>query len=256
MNLGPYEKLVFLHFQKTAGTTLHDELVQQFQPDEICPARFPFTIRAIDFPTLDKYKYFSGHFTMDDVAVIPGAKKIVTFLRDPKDRILSLYYFWRAHSDEIIEKHNLGGPRLAKSLSLLEFLKHQGDGIPANIENIYVRSLLGTPRVLDGKPYYGSGGPDVAIKTGLAVLKSFYYVGFIDNFPLHAKKLCANLMLDIDSEKFKVRKRSQDSFTKLKDMEPVVKETITPAIAKELSRLTSEDSVLYKKAFRQFGKMR
>ena len=33
-------RLVFMHIPKTGGTSLHEVLVAQFKPGEICPERF------------------------------------------------------------------------------------------------------------------------------------------------------------------------------------------------------------------------
>lgn len=250
MNLDPFDKLVFMHFPKTAGTTLHDELVKLFADEQICPERYS-NIRRFNDDEIESFTYFSGHYTMNDIDAIPNPKKIITFLRKPEDRILSLYYFWRGHTDETIKKHNLGGPLLAKSMPLLDFLKHEGNGIPNNIDNVYTRNLIGMPRSLKGKPYYGPGGAKAAIEVAKKRLDSMFFVGFKERFEKDTATLCEKLKLDIDPAAFNVKKRTFDNFENTPGMEKVEKEEITPEIKKELARLTKYDKVLYRHSWSQ-----
>jgi len=251
MKLDPFDKLVFMHFPKTAGTTLHDILVEQFDDAKICPERYS-NIRRFDTQQIEKFVYFSGHYSMNDVDVVPSPKKIITFLRKPEDRILSLYYFWRAHTDETIKKHNLGGPLLAKSMPLLDFLKHKGNGIPNNIDNVYVRNLIGSPKAIKGEPYYGTGGPDKATKAAMLKLQSMYFVGFKERFEEDALKLCKKLGVEVDEAAFTVKKRTFEQFANTPGMEKVEREKMTPAIQNELNRLTKYDNILYKRALTKF----
>src|SRR5262249_170075 len=92
-------KLVFLHHPKTGGTTLHHILMRGFDEDEICPERFN-GLQHYSAGDLARYRYFSGHFDLLSVSLIPGEKKIITMLREPISRLISLYYFQRAHKAE------------------------------------------------------------------------------------------------------------------------------------------------------------
>ena len=84
-------RLIHLHVPKTAGTALRSA----FQ------TRFAGNLRI--FPYWDEAKYaninpndfdfYSGHFGFDTAAKLDG--DMVTVLRHPVDRFLSVYYFWR-----------------------------------------------------------------------------------------------------------------------------------------------------------------
>jgi len=105
-----------MHIPKTGGTSLHDILVGNFCPEEICPERFN-ALKKYSQEELARYSYFSGHFDRESINYISADKDIITLFREPKARILSLYYFWKAHKNSHIEKHNLEGPRaLARRL--------------------------------------------------------------------------------------------------------------------------------------------
>jgi hypothetical protein len=134
-------RTVFLHIAKTAGTTLHRLLCANFEPAEICPERL--SLKHLRPDDLSRFHLFSGHYQWDDVCAVPDPKRVVTVLREPRERILSLYYFWRSHTWEHIDRHDLIGPRAARTRSLLEFLHSPESILREAIDNCFARSLVG-----------------------------------------------------------------------------------------------------------------
>lgn len=84
-------KIVHLHVPKTAGTALRSAFQNYFGK----------SIRTFTEFHEDKYKdinpqdfdFFSGHFGYETANRLDG--DIVTVLRDPIERVVSIYYFWR-----------------------------------------------------------------------------------------------------------------------------------------------------------------
>ena len=113
-------RLVFLHTPKTGGTSLHSMLKKNFQQHEIFPDRFDGLLNS-SLHCLLRYKYFSGHFDFLAASSVPGNTKVVTLLREPVSRVLSHYYFYRAHDDE---NHPNTHVKLANQLSIKEFFSH------------------------------------------------------------------------------------------------------------------------------------
>ena len=105
------DKLVFMHLPKTGGTTLHNLLSKNFNPEDICSERH----NKLD--TIEKFKlkswiFFSGHYDLNSINQnISEPKKIITILREPKSRILSAYYFAKSHKQWFIDKY----PEFSKS---------------------------------------------------------------------------------------------------------------------------------------------
>ena len=82
------DRLVFQHFPKTAGTTVHHCLAALFDPDEICPERFEqFAFWPPDL--LRSFRFFSAHTSMRDIRYIPPPIKVVSFFRHPIERCIS-----------------------------------------------------------------------------------------------------------------------------------------------------------------------
>ncbi len=114
--------LVFLHLQKTAGTTLQDMLSKTYGQKIYREHN-----DRLDFWSprqLARYSVFAGHFNYDSLAFIPRRTlSIFTFVRHPKERLISLYYFWRAH--EPSSPHFHIGMKAANELSIEEFFEDE-----------------------------------------------------------------------------------------------------------------------------------
>lgn len=104
--------IVFLHIPKTAGQTIHNELVKlvggtknvspirvhtQASPEEQMPAG---------------YRLYSGHIDWTALDSLPGDRFVFTVLRDPKERIASFYFYLRK------EAQNLSAAELARPENL------------------------------------------------------------------------------------------------------------------------------------------
>lgn len=183
-------RLVFMHIPKTGGTSLHNILVNQFERHQVCPERFNHLQRWTT-SDLAKFRLFSGHFDMAGINLIPGDKRIIALFREPKARILSLYYFWRAHKESVVENGNLHGPRLARRLHLLEFLRHNGDGIPGNIDNIISRTLLGKIFVGRNREYLYP--KDEVFDRAMEAIQALACFGIMETFETSLRQITSKL---------------------------------------------------------------
>lgn len=117
------EKLVFLHLPKTGGTTLHTHLAQFFDHQDICPERFN-GLRKLPLGELARYRFISGHYDLVSCRAIPGDKKIITFLREPRARLVSLYNFLKAHRVDVAKRNGWGLALMAAELTIEQFFAH------------------------------------------------------------------------------------------------------------------------------------
>ncbi len=90
----------FLHAEKTGGTSVQNMLSAAVGPDALY-AEHADNLHLYPSHALAAYDVFAGHFNFDSLRLIP--RKIInvtTILRDPYDRLVSLYTMWRAHTRE------------------------------------------------------------------------------------------------------------------------------------------------------------
>jgi hypothetical protein len=88
---------VFVHIPKTGGTSLQNMLADAFGDGNVYREHGDTLYRRSP-AELAQYSLFAGHFDYFSVAYIPRrARRLFTFLREPRQRLLSHYRFFRAH---------------------------------------------------------------------------------------------------------------------------------------------------------------
>lgn len=192
-------RFVFLHIPKSAGAALRMVLFEAFRrqglpADKICPIRTR-RLGEIDINELSTYQVFSGHYYFDQVARIPGPTTVVTLLREPRARLISLYNYQRATRwATIVRVEAEGGdsPRLAKSLALGDYLRRKDFVVQINADNVLTRHLIGARFMSQGGDLTISD--DNALNLALANLETLAAVGFVhqvDRFLCRLRRLLA-----------------------------------------------------------------
>ena len=243
-------RLVFLHVPRTGGTTLHHHLAAHFAPNEICPERFS-RLDQYRPDQLEKWRFFSGHFNADEIRRIPGPLFIVTILRNPIERLLSNYYYWKRHRPEVIENHSLEGPRLIKGGSLADFLGSNHGVVLDSTNNMMARRFAGQVYAWpDGnwRARVGDKGFEVSdmeiVQRALRNLLSFQVFG--DTSSLHdIYNRVAQVfgMKPLDAiERLNSREKIDHK------LEAVKAEPISPEIKEMLDQRTRLDSIVYQLA--------
>jgi hypothetical protein len=158
------ERYLFVHVPKTGGTSLLHVFRSILGPQAVSPA-IGAHFDEIDVPAIAAYRMIVGHFRFDQIRHFPG-RRLLTFLRDPVDMVLSKYYFYRA-SDEI---HH---PDIALChRHTLEELLERGGMETRFLRNCYVRQFAATAPAIDIP-----GGAD--LKLAAERLASCDFVGLL-----------------------------------------------------------------------------
>ena len=123
-------KVIFLHIPKTAGQSIHTALVNSFGQDAVCPARVNDQLYPLSIAELNRYQVFSGHLDWSLLDCVKGPRYIFTVLREPRDRILSFYFYLREQ---------------AQKLSAADLAKPQHQGLRAALELSPEDYFLGGP---------------------------------------------------------------------------------------------------------------
>lgn len=143
-------RICFVHIPRSAGTSIRWYLEQIFSKEETLEFREEDKIRLArdrkNRSLIRQYRLYSGHYDFRTFrALLPRNTRYLTMLRDPVQRIISLYYFWRSYRPDFAQAHIVypDGPRLARELSLPDFLRCKETIVINSIFNLQARQLGG-----------------------------------------------------------------------------------------------------------------
>jgi len=103
-------KWYFYHIPKTAGTSLHESLTDNFLPELVFPARLLSDFIKIPQHEFDRYDLFSGHFYSALQKMVSNKLLNFTFIRNPINRAFSHYLHIRRAKEHYLHEicHELG----------------------------------------------------------------------------------------------------------------------------------------------------
>ena len=101
--------IVFLHIPKTAGQTVHHELVRVVGGEgHVSPIRVHS--QAGSAPQMPAgYRLYSGHIDWTELENLPVERFVFTVLRDPRERLASFYLYLREKAERL-SATQLDGP--------------------------------------------------------------------------------------------------------------------------------------------------
>jgi len=119
------KKIISIHIPKTAGTTFQSYLASAYDNNLIEVSTKPLFTRCDELSNRDKLHLNTfnehvvhGHFTFDEIEY-NKEYFYITWLRDPVERVISHYFFWKNRPD--INMHPIEKKIKYENLSLAEF---------------------------------------------------------------------------------------------------------------------------------------
>ncbi|WP_349829310.1 sulfotransferase family 2 domain-containing protein [Brevibacterium litoralis] len=93
--------IVFLHVPKTAGQTIHNELVRLVGGEKyVSPVRVHTQARPEE-QLRPGYRLYSGHIDWSAIDQLAARRFVFTVLRDPQERIASFYFYLLKEAREL-----------------------------------------------------------------------------------------------------------------------------------------------------------
>jgi Galactose-3-O-sulfotransferase len=142
--LGPRRNdlpVIFLHIGKTAGSTLRTILSRHYTRQEtfrVYPTVYYDnleTLTSLPASRRGEIRLLMGHVPFGIHEHLPAPATYITMLREPVDRVMSLYYFARR-----VPEHYLHQPILRGNLDIERFVS---DGLSWEMDNGQLRVLTG-----------------------------------------------------------------------------------------------------------------
>lgn len=106
-------RIALIHIGKTGGTSVKASLRPHYSNEEVCKLQFEGQYPE-DLSEVAGFRLYDSHIGTE-IGRALGAE-MITVIRSPLDRLLSLYHYWREVPDVTF------GPGLAKRLSFEEFI--------------------------------------------------------------------------------------------------------------------------------------
>ena len=251
-------RLIFIHIPRSGGTTLHRALTDAVGLNRVCRARHN-TLWLCSGADLASARLFSGHYDRNCVAFVPGREvKVVTMLREPRRRLLSLYDYLRAHRPKAVEANNLALAAAARKYSLSDFLQAAVEINPAAVDNTYLRTFGGrlpfhrweqaaephAPRTLSD---YGCPTEQL-FERAAQFLRTMAVVGLLEQFDVSTRAIFHAFHLDAPKS-VTVRQRLADI---VQDQDMF--ETIQPYALSHMEELRIDELTKYDRELYNLGK--
>jgi hypothetical protein len=130
-------------------------------------------------PTLDA-DCLIGHMSVSTLTAKRPGTQLVTILREPRSRLLSLWLFWRSNTDDQLRPWGAWAEYVRRSRGpLAGFLSDRG--VACHTDNMAVRMLLWPHPDIPVGDFIGRSVDRLLISTAIARLQTFAFVSLIEN---------------------------------------------------------------------------
>ena len=196
--------LSFMHIPKSAGTAVACELKRMFLPEEIignCFDRSMFgafdnyvsmerTLRTCIFDGPDRLppgcSLVAGHLSYATLAAAYPEAELFTLLREPTARLLSLWLFWRQHTDADLAPWGTWADCVRLSRKSLETFAAD-PMVACQTDNVAVRMLLWPHGLIPDSGFIDPVNDRTLLRAATRRLATFNFVEIVENPNLHSK---------------------------------------------------------------------
>ena len=135
-------RLAFIHIPKTAGTSVTDTLARAYA-EVTFPGMTTLDYRCYTDDELAKFNFYKGHAYRRDYERLPGDTVKFTVMREPLDRVISLFAYYRDIDDShITDDFMREASKLAKTGGALEFIHSDSPFIIEHVRLGQMRQFL------------------------------------------------------------------------------------------------------------------
>ncbi len=177
--------LVFTHFPKTGGTTLHKILVENFPHRKV----FDFdytpkyeTFLEMSYEKRDKFDYIRGHIPPCIHDFISRHCRYIILLREPLERVISDYYFILTNPiNPMYEKYNIEKVTLEEHLEIQ--IKYSGNtAIMKFLLYPNLNFFSDIPRIKRWRGFYPYSMNEMIEESKRKLHEDFFQVGILERF--------------------------------------------------------------------------
>ncbi len=177
--------LVFTHFPKTGGTTLHEILIEKFYQRKVFrfdDTRDYETFLEMSYEKRDEFDYITGHIPPCMHDFISRPCRYIVLLREPLERAISDYYFMLTKPEHPRhEEYNKEKITLEKHL--VERIENfYGGGILNILLYPNLKRLRDIPRIGKWRGFYPYSVNEMIEESKRKLREDFFQVGILERF--------------------------------------------------------------------------
>ncbi len=251
--------VAFLHLEKTGGGPVAQRLTEACHPEQIDPdprrtaaahALPPFAGR--DEAAIRRRALIYGHYDLPALRRLDPARPVITMLRDPAPRIVSLYYYWRSINPDVLDT-TVGNEavRLAHDCDLLGFLQTRDPSVRNYINNFYARRLTGTYVSPSGEDALAAD-PAACLESALEALRGVEFVGLTERMADSLALLDARFGIAAAVPETRHNMAADNARVSPRVFRDLPRDAPTSDHDRALARLTCLDAALYTTACARF----
>jgi hypothetical protein len=180
-----YISLVFFHTPKSGGSTVNELIVNSGVYNRPFHGRTILNYIVETPEKMSKYDFFSGHITHDCLPLLPSNFFGFTFLRQPINRVMSLYSYFRemdlAYTDLLSDRIQVEAISLAKELTIMGWLINDSRNpfVSVLTENSVARQFVPSSFF----DHNNAAAPEVIVSTFKKFINTHcQFVGFQETF--------------------------------------------------------------------------
>jgi len=174
-----------MHIQKTGGTSITEAVRPHYRNDIVSHGDY----LEHDTASLKNIRFISGHFGFEYARLFMDGRYSFTFLRDPVERILSLYYFSRTRDPAEFPIY-----RVAHEMDLAAYLRA---GFDREDVNTYLWNQQAWQLACGWNDPQQRQMPDFTeeqiLERAKAHVMQLNYIGFVESIAVDSKVILAKL---------------------------------------------------------------
>ena len=235
-------RIFFFHIPKTAGTSVSQFFANRVPKTRVHIGGPQAKVQAAVQANPTAPLYYAAHMAWEEYARIDFRHRAFTFLRDPRARLISSYYFVR-HS-KAPEEGMAELSRATRRYDLAGWLQYCLDGAATDMgqnngsDNAYLRILLGRSQVIHkGRLDYAMDGPEMAL--ACQRLRLFDCVGLVEDFATSLATIAAAMQVPPPEEADLVPRNRTDAGGRIE------RDPITDRMEDAITELCRYDQALY-----------
>jgi len=174
--------VVFLHIPKTAGSSFTKIIKSLYPSDQIYHQMESNTLIAHLQQRQNREKLYIGHYYFDVLRYFAEPPTVLTFLREPRNRVLSHYYFYKAQSEKSVallpwwDQHIV---ELTRKHSFANFISLDLPEIDKAFSNLQTRHIASST---DFDPPRSAKETTELLNLAISHLRDMAFVGIVERF--------------------------------------------------------------------------